>query len=473
MWKMDRNPALKTVLVLLFFAVTASADQSAKAAFDRLREAYPHLSPDNPFGFPLKVKSVADSRSSLWRGGKVLFYDWCRANAAHWTRDRAACVVQHGDSHFGNIGTYAARGRLGRLGFGLVDFDDSHRAPFQYELLQGAILLRLTAAENRIELDERDWREVMDAVFERYLDAASSDRDTNRLLRRSSLVRRMMRDARDTDYREELAELTDGSGKFVRTLGSKREPKSILLPVEQERKRAIVDGLAAAILRTPDVRRVFRFRNVEEVRPAVKDLVQRIHLTSSGSQGLKKYLVLLDRPLGESRRRDVVLYLKQEVPSSAERGGLVLDRDPRPAAQRCAEDAGALTSPSRYVSGWFAIGDESYWVSLREPWGDELDPADVKTPGELREYADLWAAVVGASHGGQEVAEVMAERMTPALRDEVLKLSAAYVEQLTRDHESLRDDPRVKACVERVEEAIAPYRDASATRPVKGKRRRK
>jgi uncharacterized protein (DUF2252 family) len=455
--------ALNTVLLPLFFAATTVADQPATAAFDRLHNAYSHLSRDDPFSFPLKVKFVAGSRSSLWRGGKVLYYDWCRINAPQWMQDRPAYVVQHGDPHLGNIGTYASRGRLGRLGFGLVDYDDTHRAPFQYELLQGAVLLRLTAADAKLELDEQEWRDLIDALLDRYLDAAASDRNTQRLLRRSSLVRGMMRDARDADYRDELAELTGGSGKFARTLGSRRELKSILLPVDEERKRAVADGLAEAILRTPDVRRVFRFKQAREVRAAVKDVAQRIHLTSSGSQGLKKYLVLLDRPLSESRRRDVVLYLKQEVASCAERAGLV-ERDPRPAAQRCAEDAGALTSPSRYVSGWFSMGEESYWVSLREPWGDELDPADVKALDDLHEYADLWAAVVGASHRRQDAAGVMKARMTPGLRDELLKLSAAYVEQLTRDYESLGDDPQVKECVDKVEQAIAPYRPTPTTR---------
>ena len=62
-----------------------------------------------------------------------------------WLADRDAYVTQQGDQHLGNIGTYLAAGEFGTLGFGMVDFDDSQTLPFQFELLQGVISLRLAA----------------------------------------------------------------------------------------------------------------------------------------------------------------------------------------------------------------------------------------------------------------------------------------------------------------------------------------
>ena len=150
---------------------------------DVLRQLYaPHTSEDDPLAFPMKVRSVAAGTHSLWYGGKELFFRWCRQHAAHWLADKQAYMLQQGDQHMGNVGSYLVHGSLGDSAFGMVDFDDSHRLPFQFELLQGMITLRLAARESGIGMTESEAKELAQAMVQAYNDAAASGKSATELL---------------------------------------------------------------------------------------------------------------------------------------------------------------------------------------------------------------------------------------------------------------------------------------------------
>jgi len=425
------------------------------------------MASDDPLAFPMKVRAVAADKSGLWRGGKDLFFQWCRDHAADWLDDRGAYVTQQGDQHLGNIGTYLAAGEFGTLAFGMVDFDDSHRLPFQYELLQGVISLRLVAEHGGLALGDAGVDALVADVVKTYVSAAASDKTATDLLRDRPDVAKLLSAAR-ADYARELGQFTR-DGRFVPVRATRKEVKDVLRPAA-DRADDLAAGIAEAAGRAGRAS-PFRYRTAGEFRAAVKDAVLRTRVGSAGSQGLRKYFVLLDRPLA-GIDHDVIVYVKQQIPSAPERAGLV-PRDGRDPAQRCAEDAAALSDPDPFFNGWCRIGGESYWVSLREPWTDELDGADVMNAAELADAAHVWATAAGASHRGPGEAAGIARRVTPELAAALRRRSDEYLARLEAQYRALVSDPRVKQLVARADAVLDESRESAPPKPGKPRRARR
>jgi hypothetical protein len=282
-------------------------------------------------------------------------------------------------------------------------------------------------------------------------------------------VAELLRAAGKRDYTRELADFTR-DGRFIPVRATKKEVKDVLRPA-LDRADELAAGIAEAVGRSPQSAALFRLHTAGEFRAAVKDAVQRTRVGSAGSQGLKKYFVLLERPLA-GVDHDVIVYVKQEIPSAAERSGLV-PPDGRDPARRCAEDAVRLTDPHPFFSGWCRIGGESYWVSLREPWTDELDGADVKTADDLASAARAWATAAGASHRGSGKAGVIAARVTPELNASLRRLSDAYLAQLRESYQALVADPRTTEMVARAGQVIDEKQEAAPPKEKKPRRGRR
>ena len=425
---------------------------------DALREDYgPYMAADDPLAFAMKVRAVSASKQGLWRGGKALFFRWCRVRTDDWLADRDAYVAQQGDQHLGNIGTYLASGEFGTLGFGMVDFDDSHRLPFQFELLQGVVSLRLAAEDAGVDLgvDGRLGR-LIDVLLREYAAAtraASGGATAAELLGNEPTVAKLLHPPRRQPYAKELDQYTEGAVRLIGVRATRRgEVKDILRPLSDERAAELGAGIAEAVLRTPETAKLFRLKTVEDFRRAVADAAVRTRVGSAGSQGLRKYFVLLERPLA-GVDHDVIIYLKQQIPSAPERAGLV-PRDGRDPAERCADDVDRLSRPKPYFNGWCRIGGESYWVSLREPWTNELDPADVESFDDLLWAARAWAVSAGASHFEAGRAVVIAARADGRLAERLRGLSDEFLTHLDREYRALASDPHVKELVARANRAI-------------------
>ena len=449
---------------------SAVAASEKSGPYDVLLDAYaPYMDADDPLAFPMKVRAVAADKTGLWRGGKDLFFRWCGAHARDWLDDRDATVTQQGDQHLGNIGTYLTQGEFGTLAFGMVDFDDSHRLPFQYELLQGVISLRLVAEGAKLKLDDADVEALIASVMRRYADAASAEATATQLLASDPDVQKLLHAATKRDYRQELMEYTQ-SGRFVPVRATKKEVKDVMRPA-RDRAAELAAGIAEAAARSPASARLFRYHTAGEFQAAVKDAVLRTRVGSAGSQGLKKYFVLLERPLA-GVDHDVIVYVKQQIPTAPERAGLI-PPDGRDPARRCAEDAAELADPDPLFNGWCRVGDESYWVSLREPWTDELDGADVKSRADLDAAARTWATAAGASHRASGKAEIIKERCTPELAAALRSLSDAYLVNLEQEYRSLTSDPRVAPLVAKANREIEEQHESAPAPPKKPRQRRK
>lgn len=422
--------------------------------FDLIEKAYaPYASVDDPLGFNIKVKALAKDRYTFWRGSKDLFYEWCARNAADWMADTAAHMPCHGDLHLGNIGSYAAAGEFGHLAFGLVDFDDSARLPFQIELLQGLITLRLTAEQNKVVLASEQSNALARAMFDAYRHAVDSDHNATTILKDNSLVNSIVAKGRASDYSEELSEYVRDD-TFATAVFSNGKLKEILRP-----KDDLADTFARAIAQSLEnsegLKELFRLSSAEDIRSAIRSIAQRTRLGSSGSQGLRKYFVLLDRPL-KSAGSPIILYLKEQIPSAAERQGIIPGNAQSP-GQRCAEYMHHLTDPPPYVNSWCELDGRSYWVCLKEPWSIELSPEDFNDAGGLLEAARILGTVAGASHHDPAEIAAILPRLTGQLQALVQERTDAYLRQLQSDFADFQADPRTQEGIVAADAAIAEY----------------
>ena len=450
------------VAAALLFASAALA-QTARP-LDALRDAYaPYLAADEPTGWPTKVRSLTEGDYKFWRGTKDLFFAWSKVECADWYARPAAYVASHGDVHLGNVGAYAAAGGWHNVSFGLVDFDESARLPFEMDLLQCLVTLRLVAAENGIDVSDGEWRNLSSAVLADYAQAFANSESAAASLAAVKPVTKLLKKAAEGDYAAEVAELTD-AGKFRPTVfNAKGKLKDLLAPLDAAESATLIDALAKA-LDDPDqaaLRARFRPHSRGELTAALKDAARRTRVGSSGSQGLGKYFLLLERPLVDYDG-DVVIYLKQEIPSAAERQGAV-PRDARSAGRRCAETAALLTDPPPYLNGWCDAADgRSYWINIKEPWGDELDADDVKDADDLKQIAHVLAVAVGAAHAhANAVAPTTApaggpQRTADSLADQLAARSAAYAAKVRADFTDFTNDPRTADLVKRAVSALPP-----------------
>ena len=100
------------------------------------------------------------------------------------------------------------------------------------------------------------------------------------------------------------------------------------------------------------------------------------------------------------------------------------------------------------------MGNESYWVTLREPWTDELDSDEIKDLAGLRHMAKLWATAAGASHRIPGEGEMISKRIGPELSNDLRRLSNAWLLKLAADFEDFKSDPRCIPLIARANNAL-------------------
>ncbi len=439
-------PAL-LACVLCFTACARAEDQP----YDAIRRSYaPYMTPDDPLSLPMKVKAVAQDPYTFWRGTKDLYYAWCAHNAADWISDKPSYLPTHGDLHLGNIGAYACEGAFGRIAFGMIDFDESATLPFQLELLQGQITLELTAHRNRVDLTKKNRPTLLRAMLEGYSEALRSRQNATALLKDDPQVKRLSSGSKKS-YDDELEHYTAG-GKFrAAVLSKKGEVRDLQRPCP-DRSDEFARLIAQALSRSDSARALFAHPDAQSLRKGMKDVVLRTRLGSSGSQGLQKYLLLMDRPL-VGVDHDVILYLKREIPSAAIRSGL-LPADPREPGERYASDVDRLTEPHPFLNLWCAQGKESFHLTIKDPWSAELGPDGVDGFDSLLRTARLWGVVAGAAHRNAGNPQLILAKLTPQLSEELLTRGDQYIEHLNQTFAQFSADDRVRKDIDSADAAI-------------------
>jgi uncharacterized protein (DUF2252 family) len=442
---MSRVPAFALFASFLAVAcVTGCAKQppppEAVHTYDLLERHYaPHVDRGDPLGFPMKVKSLMTDEGTFWRGCKDVFYVWCANNASDWLDDPTSYVTSHGDLHLGNIGTYpSATGPFGTMAFGEVDFDESARLPYQIELLQGLVTLRLAARQNNVAMTGSRRRELAATLVEAYRAARAGEPSAAAVIASDREVQRLNRRAATAEYPETIEKYTQ-DGRFRALVGADEDVKEILRPVVGE-EDAFAAALAQAVANAPATRDRLTFADAAGARAKIRGVVQRTRVGSSGSQGLRKYLILMDAPLRE-QEGPAFLYLKEQVPAAAERAGII-SRDPRPAGRRLSEDTAALTDPDPMLNSWCEMEGRSYALLIREPWSEELSPKKLKRFEVLLRHARLWATVAGTAHRHAAGPDAPTFAAPTELASDLSARADVYFRQLASDYAEFHADPR-------------------------------
>lgn len=452
----NRVPLVTLFWTLLSVALPATAEPTTLPAYDRLQQDFGRLVVSSgPSGWPMKVLAVSSDPYKFWRGTKILFADWCLAECPDWLADADARFPAHGDLHLGNIGTYPAH-RFGQLAFGMVDFDEATFLPFQVELLSGMVTLHLVAQVNGIDLDDQARRSLTARFLDRFVEAVRAPERAFAELESMPTVRRLLERASKRTYEQMLEELIE-DGRFRPVLYSgKGVAREILQPID-DRKGQVAALLEQAAWHDPRFAGRVRYRKASQWESAIRSVAMRTRLGSSGSQGLEKILVLVERPFVD-RYHDGVFYLKQQVHSAFDRSW---DRSavglPPLRLSTRVELIGHLCNPAPLFSSYAEqTTSAGYWVTVREPWSDELDHSDIKTLDDLRRVSDILAMVAGSSLGrcGLRHPQMDSPDGRNELITQLLDRAPRFVRWMNEQYEQFRADPRVPEQVRRARKFI-------------------
>ncbi len=431
------------VLTLLLGPGQRTFAQDAKP-FDLIKATYqPFMNPNDPLGFPMKVKSLSADPYTFWRGSKDLFCLWCKTNAADWMADKDAVVLSHGDLHLGNIGTYATAGKLGEVSFGAVDFDEACNLPFQFELLQGLVTLRLTARKSQLLVTDEQTGELAKILVDSYRQALQGEETVEQSLIDDRLFKQMTSAAKDSMYKKDELKKFCKDEKFVAAVYNKKGdlrglPKDILRPAAGSAD-AMAAGIAQALANSPRLAAMFRVNSAKDIRASIKDVALRTRVGSSGSQGLKKYFVLMEHPL-KGVDHDIIIYLKQEIPTAAERSGLIPVEKFSP-GHRASNAAEQWSDPKLLANSWCETDGGSYWVLIEEPFSEDLTPEQFPEFDDLKHAAALWGTVAGTAHRKSPNAKNIPARLTPALTELLRDRCRVYSLKLDTDFSDFLRDP--------------------------------
>ncbi len=450
MSRLKRSLVIKSMLLLSHAAVVASDARAEPPVYDQLVSDVRSYVPENEeLGFALKIRSIARSEYHFWRGTKFLFMKWSKANCSDWYADRSSYVPSHGDVHPGNIGTYPSNSGFGETGFGLVDFDDSAKLPWQIDLLQAAISLQLVAYENNIELSDRDQEKIIKKLCESYRVAQQSKKNAKELLHASPLVMQVLEESEEDTYKKELKKLTK-EDKFLEVIQKSDLVTDILQPVAETRYDAFAMGVVQAIQNDNRLKKLVGDLSQQQVRLKIKSIARRHRIDSSGSQGLEKYFILLDKPF-DGVKHDIIIYLKQAIPSAAERANAIEAEKIAP-AKRLVREMESMVSPKPLFNSYCEIEGKSFWTYLKDPWSQEISSSAILSYPELFESSTILGSVLGASHQRDQVD--LGNLDKPEFQRVLLGRAKLFVEQQRLAFREYRNDPRVIQQIQFVENKL-------------------
>lgn len=445
---------------------------SPKGAQNALLNLNQHLSPQTATGLPMKLRSILQGEFEFYRGTADLYYLWCAEHCRNWADDESVFVQLHGDVHIGNIGTLRVTGPGGTsVGFGLVDLDETIRGPFQLDLLRGAVSLRFAARDQKRPLADESWHRIVAAMCQEYSEAISGNTLSDRLIAEHREIRALIDEATSgKPWKHAKKYLAGKKGdQFASVRFKKKKPSDIMEPIDANLTREIIGALwDARDLGGKRLVQTFGITDRAQLESTVRDVAHWTRLGSAGSQGLDKYLVLLNRKaIGEDG--PFIIELKEEPSPAAMRSGYLKAAGGGLArAREVAEGHEKLWPQNPWCVGYCAIGDKGFLVRAKGPWAEELDEDDFDGfEGALR-AARIIGSAVGTAHvasikrgGGEAVIGEIRKRLVD-LPDEIEKKGKDLDKYIRAAYNELKHDPEAIAQVKKADAYIQ-----SATRSAK------
>jgi uncharacterized protein (DUF2252 family) len=336
-----------------------------------------------------------------------------------------------GDAHVRNLGAYASP--EGRIVFDVNDFDETCRAPWEWDVKRLAISLVLVGREagtsdrnarDAVMAMVRSWRETLYELAD--LPAVELGRYCVHRFAAGGPIGRVLRKAErltPVQARDELtAPANDGKPRFV-----SNPPK--LTRVADAEARAVLDSLAAY--------RETLAPNHQQVLDCYLAYDVAFKVGGAGSIGARNYAVLC---IGNGIDDPLTLQVKQALPSCYEALGLV-PGDSRVAShqgKRVAEGQHRLQTWTDPLLGWTTIGGVPFYVRQLSDHKASIDPADLKR-SPLIEYARVCGETFAKAHGRTGDAAVLygyagqSDKLDRALAE----LAVLGADQVSGDWEAL------------------------------------
>lgn len=335
-----------------------------------------------------------------------------------------------GDAHVRNLGAYAAPD--GRLVFDINDFDETTRAPFEWDLKRLATSLVLAGREAGAK--EGLARDAVLAFVERYQKFARTLAElpvlemaryqVHRLMKVAPLADILMK-AERADPTHILESLTvpakRGTGRIF------REHKPLLTRIGGSQKRQVL----AAMKEYRETLSPARRHLLAQYRPI--DVCFKV--VGTGSVGTRDYCIYME---GNGPGDPLFLQIKEEVGSAYLR---YLNDEPKKShwGRLVAEGQLAMQTQSDPMLGWTTIANRDYLVRQLNDHKAAIEIEVLKGPG-LAAYAQVCGELLARGHARSgDVHMIMGYIGNGhSLADALADFAVAYADQTEADWEQLR-----------------------------------
>jgi uncharacterized protein (DUF2252 family) len=332
-----------------------------------------------------------------------------------------------GDAHVRNLGAFAAPD--GRLLFDINDFDETIRAPFEWDLKRLATSLVLAARETGARKQSEavvtfvaQYRKLIDALARMpVIDMARFQ--VHRLQRITPVSKALLKAERSTPLHTlDTLTVATKTGRIF------REEPPVLRRLSSQQARQVLASVTTYRESLQPERRHF----LAQYRPV--DVAFKV--VGTGSVALRDYLIYLE---GNGSRDPLFLQVKEE-PGSAYApylpGGLETTMHQ---GRRTVDGQRAMQFQSDPFLGWTTIANRDYLVRQLNDHKGSIAEEDLQGPG-LIEYAEMCGELLARGHARSGDACLIAGYLGNGEKfgEALVKFAIAYADQTEADWKELK-----------------------------------
>jgi uncharacterized protein (DUF2252 family) len=335
-----------------------------------------------------------------------------------------------GDAHVRNLGAYAAPD--GRLVFDINDFDETTRAPFEWDLKRLATSLVLAGREAGAK--DGVAKDAVLAFLERYRKCARAFSTMPVLEVARYQVHRLAKVALVSDVLMKAERATAAHALETLTIEAKkgggriyRENKPVLWRIGGAQARQVLASMkeyCESLL--PERQHILaQYRAVDVCFKVV----------GTGSVGTRDYCVYLE---GNGPNDPLFLQIKEEVGSAYLP---YVERSEKKShwGRMVAEGQRAMQMQSDPMLGWTTIANRDYLVRQLNDHKASIEVDVLKGPG-LTAYAEVCGELLARGHARSGDVQLIVGYLGngPSFTDAMVEFAVAYADQTESDWEALR-----------------------------------